>query len=204
MGKDYYTILGVKRGASQDDIKKAYRKLALQYHPDKKGGDEKRFKELNEAYSILGDEKKRAYYDRFGVAPGAEAGGQGNPFGGFGFGDNMQDFGDIFGGSFDLNDIFSQFFGGGGGFGGARTHTRGWTSLELEIPLSLAVLGGAVDVQTRWGKARLQVPPGVQTGDRLRWTDKAMDIIFVIKVKTPRTLSKKARDLFEELKKEGV
>lgn len=209
MKQDYYSILGVAKNASQEDVKKAYRKLAIQYHPDKKGGDEKKFKEINEAYSILGDEKKRNYYDRFGSAPGSQGAG-GDPFGGFGgfrHGNGSQDFGDIFGGSFDLNDLFEQFFGGAprGGFrGSARTHARNWTTLELEIPLSLAVLGGTVEVQTQWGKARIEIPPGTETGESIRWSDTSIDIIFVMKVKTPRHISKKARELFEALKKEGL
>src|SRR5580700_11293202 len=88
--KDYYTILGVQKTASEDEIKKAYRKLAHQYHPDKAGGDEKKFKEINEAYQVLSDKNKRAQYDRFGTADpmggfgGANAGGAGAQWGGFG------------------------------------------------------------------------------------------------------------------------
>src|SRR3989338_9503865 len=78
MAKDFYKILGVPRNASKDDIKRAYRTLAHQFHPDKSGGNESKFKEINEAYQVLGDERKRAQYDQFGAAFG---GGQG-PFGG--------------------------------------------------------------------------------------------------------------------------
>src|SRR5690348_11273137 len=86
---DYYTILGVPKSASQDEIKKAYRKLAHQHHPDKQGGDEKKFKELNEAYQVLSDPAKRSQYDQFGAGGGSSFGGGfpggGNPFGqGFG------------------------------------------------------------------------------------------------------------------------
>ena len=104
MAKDYYKILGVERNASADDIKKAFRKLAHQYHPDK-GGDEARFKEINEAYQVLSDSEKRARYDQFGSAEGP-MGGAG--FGGFsGAGFDPSAFG-------DLGDIFGSFFGGGG------------------------------------------------------------------------------------------
>ena len=108
--RDYYEVLGLAKGATQDEIKKAYRKLAKKYHPDvnKDPGAEEKFKEINEAYEVLSDDNKRAAYDRYGFA-GQEAGfGQG--FGGFSSG---------FGGMDDLNDIFSSFFGGGfgGGFG---------------------------------------------------------------------------------------
>jgi len=113
--RDYYEVLGVAKSASADEIKKAFRKLAVQYHPDKEGGDEAKFKEVNEAYEVLKDSQKRQRYDQFGHAGvgGSSGGGYGggNPFedfGGFG-GQNVHfDFGD--GG---LGDIFGQFFGGG-------------------------------------------------------------------------------------------
>lgn len=113
--RDYYEVLGVSKSASADEIKKAFRKLAVKYHPDKDGGDETKFKEVNEAYEILKDQQKRQRYDQFGHAGvGGNAGGGapgGNPFEGFGGfgGQNVNfDFGD--GG---LGDIFGQFFGGG-------------------------------------------------------------------------------------------
>lgn len=113
--RDYYEILGISKGASDDEIKKAYRRAAVKYHPDKEGGDEDKFKEVNEAYDVLKDSSKRQRYDQFGHAGvggngggGANYGG-GNPFQGFG-GQNVHfDFGD--GG---LGDIFGQFFGGTG------------------------------------------------------------------------------------------
>ena len=111
--RDYYEVLGVEKGASADEIKKAYRKKAKQYHPDLNPGDkeaEAKFKEANEAYEVLSDDQKKARYDQFGHAGvdpnyGAGGGGFGGGFGGFG--DDI-----------DLGDIFSSFFGGGGGFGG--------------------------------------------------------------------------------------
>lgn len=109
---DYYKILGVEKGASDDEIKKAYRKLAHQYHPDKKGGDEQKFKEINEAYQTLSNKDKRAQYDRFGKTFDGAGGGPGG-FGGF----NQGGFGfDFQGGDFgDLGDIFEAFFDGMGG-----------------------------------------------------------------------------------------
>lgn len=109
--RDYYELLGVGKTASDDEIKKAFRKLAVKYHPDKEGGDEVKFKEINEAYEVLKDKQKRQRYDQFGHAGvgGASGGGAGgNPFGGFNGQDVHFDFG---GGAF--GDIFSQFFGGG-------------------------------------------------------------------------------------------
>lgn len=112
--RDYYDVLGVAKGASEDEIKKAFRRLAVKYHPDKEGGDEAKFKEVNEAYEVLKDKQKRQRYDQFGHAGvGGATGGGGNPFegfGGFGGQDIHFDFGD--GG---LGDIFGQFFGGGRG-----------------------------------------------------------------------------------------
>lgn len=109
--RDYYEVLGVGKTASADEIKKAFRKAAVKHHPDKEGGDETKFKEINEAYEVLKDQQKRQRYDQFGHAGvgGASGGGAGgNPFEGFG-GQNVHfDFGD--GG---LGDIFGQFFGGG-------------------------------------------------------------------------------------------
>ncbi len=129
MAKDYYEVLGVSKTANKEEIKKAFHKLAHQYHPDKKGGDEKRFKEVNEAYQVLSDEKKRAQYDQFGHAG---AGGPG--YGGFGGFDasGFQGFGGFEG--VDLGDIFGDMFGGG--FGGSRSRTRRGNDIEVAITLS--------------------------------------------------------------------
>lgn len=113
--RDYYEILGVNKGASSDEIKKSFRKLAMQYHPDRNPGDseaEAKFKEINEAYEILKDDQKRAAYDRFGHQAFSGGSGGGNPFGGgfnFDFGGGAGGFADIF------SEVFSEFMGGGRG-----------------------------------------------------------------------------------------
>ena len=132
--RDYYEVLGVNRDASDDDIKKAYRKLAMKYHPDRNPDDksaEEKFKEAKEAYEMLSDSQKRAAYDRYGhagVDPSAGGGGGGG-FGG-------ADFGDAFGG------IFDEIFGGGrGGGGGARVYRGGDLRYNLEVTLEEAARG---------------------------------------------------------------
>jgi len=132
---DYYDILGIQKNASQDEVKRAFRKLAKEHHPDR-GGDEKKFKEVNKAYQTLGDEKKRAQYDQFGHQAYEQMGGmgggpQGNPFGGGfggaqGFNINMEDLGDLFG---------SAFGGAFGGGGRSRGPARG-RHIEMDIPLT--------------------------------------------------------------------
>ncbi len=143
MAKNYYDTLGVSKSASAEEIKKAYRKLAHEHHPDKTGGNADKFKEINEAYQVLSDEKKKAQYDQFGQTfdgsgPGG-FGGQGGGFGGFeGF-----DFSGFGGGQgINVEDIFDMF---GGGFGGGRAQAerRGQDiAVDLELPLTDALLGG--------------------------------------------------------------
>ena len=142
MNKDYYNTLGINKGASKDEIKKAFYKLAHIYHPDKKGGNETKFKQVNEAYQVLSDDTKRSKYDQFGS--GFENAGAGygqdaqSGFGGF----NTSDFSDGFqngGADFDfgnLNDIFSDFFGGG--MGGGRQEVRRGRDISTEIQISFA------------------------------------------------------------------
>lgn len=127
--KDYYNILGVEKGATKDDVKKAFRKLAHQYHPDKQGGDEDKFKEIGEAYSVLGDDKKRAEYDSYGrtFSGGGPAGAGGFDFGGFDFSGFNQGQGGV---EFDLGDMFGSFFGGG------RPRQRRGRDISIDIELS--------------------------------------------------------------------
>jgi molecular chaperone DnaJ len=145
--RDYYEILGVQKGASQDEIKKAYRKVAMQFHPDRNPGDkaaEEKFKEAAEAYEVLSDADKRAQYDRFG-----HAGVQGNGRGFGGGNGNMEDifsqFGDIFG-----DDIFGSFFGGGGGRrGGQRMRGVRGSNLRIKIKLTYEEIAKGVTKQVK-------------------------------------------------------
>ena len=143
MSQDYYELLGVGRAASADDIKKAFRKLAMKHHPDRNQGDkdaEKKFKDINHAYDILKDPEKRAAYDRYGAAAFEGGAGPGGPFqGGQGF-----DFGSVFG------DIFEEMFGAGGGRGrpGGRGDMRGQDlRFNLEITLEQAYSGTEATVR---------------------------------------------------------
>lgn len=140
MAKDYYNILGVSKGATGDEIKKAYRKLAHQYHPDKEGGDEAKFKEINEAYQVLSDPEKRKMFDQFGEAGVNGAAGSG----GMNWEDAVRQAG--FGGGFqsgvefDLGDIFGDIFGGGRGRG--RRQSKGQDiQVDMEVDFTEAAFG---------------------------------------------------------------
>jgi len=145
-GKDYYAILGVDKNASEDEIKKAFRRAAHQHHPDK-GGDPAKFKDVNEAYQILGDKQKRGTYDQFGDAAFKQGGGfsQGGGFGGFpgggGFGNiNVDDFG-------DLGDVLGEMFGFSSSGGRGRPSPRGQDiQTHLDIDFKEAVFGATKSV----------------------------------------------------------
>ncbi|MFA6594222.1 MAG: molecular chaperone DnaJ [Candidatus Buchananbacteria bacterium] len=151
MAQDYYKTLGVNKSASADEIKRAFRKLAHEYHPDKKTGNAEKFKEINEAYQTLGNEDKRRQYDQFGQTfpgGGRPGGGYygGNPFGqgfgGFNQGNVNFDFGD----AGDLGDIFGSFFGGAAG--GRQTPRRGADlQTELTIDFKEAVFGAEKTIE---------------------------------------------------------
>lgn len=139
MSKDYYKVLGVNKDANQEDIKKAFRKLAHEHHPDKKSGNAEKFKEINEAYQVLGNEQKRKQYDQFGSSGSNFGSGGfygGNPFGGYSQGNVNVDFDDIG----DLGDIFSSFFGGGRN---SSTRVKRGSDLEIEMTIDFeeAVFG---------------------------------------------------------------
>lgn len=146
MAKNYYDILGVGKSASQDEIKKAYRKLAHQYHPDKQGGDEAKFKEINEAYSVLSDGTKRSQYDQFGQTFNGAGSGGGAGFGGFDFGNFSGQQGGFhfdFGGSGGFEDLFSEMFGGGGR-SGARTRSRSGADIHVDVEISFEEMATGV------------------------------------------------------------
>lgn len=139
MAKDLYSVLGLQKGASAEDIKKAYRKMSKEWHPDKHKGEkdaETKFKEINEAYEVLGNEEKKRQYDQFGTTGGPGGGGQG--FGGFDFSGFQNG-----GGMGDIGDIFENFFGGAAGGGRARGNQNKGADKEIELTIDLAdVLAG--------------------------------------------------------------
>jgi len=140
MPKDYYKTLGINKNASKEEIKKAFHKLAHTHHPDKNKGDDTKFKEVNEAYQVLSDEKKRSSYDQFGSADGPQGfgGGQGGGFGGFDFtgqnGGMEFDMG-------DLGDIFGDFFGGGMGRGKQKVKRGRDISTEINLSFEESIFG---------------------------------------------------------------
>ncbi len=182
MAKDYYGVLGVAREASADEIKKAYRKLALKYHPDKNPGDKKaeeKFKEITEAYAVLSDPEKRQQYDQFGETGFHQRYSQEDIFRDFDVGDIFREFG------FGTDDIFSHLFGGAAGGRGRTTYFRGGAAqpvrgqdliMRLTIPLRQAVQGGERRIEFRHdGRTehlQVRIPPGVETGKRLRVSGK--------------------------------
>lgn len=143
--RDYYEVLGVSRDVSADELKKAYRKLAVKYHPDKNPDDktaEERFKEVGEAYDVLSDDEKRAAYDRYGHA--AFAGGAAGPRGGGGFHDPFDIFRDVFGGG---GGVFESFFGGGGGGGGRRRTDGPQRGSDLRYGLEISLEDAAHGIE---------------------------------------------------------
>lgn len=177
MAKDYYKLLGIERSASADEIKKAFRKLAQKYHPDKPDGDEAKFKEINEAYTVLSDQKKRAQYDQFGQSfsgGGGPQGGQG--FGGFDF--SGFDFSQFTGGrggqnvEFDMGDIFSMFTGRG------RRRKGHDISVDITISFRDSILGVQQKISFKRQSDKkveeitITVPPGIDSGEMLRMSGK--------------------------------
>lgn len=174
--KDYYDLLGVEKTASENDIKKAYRKLAMKYHPDKysnasekeKKEAEEKFKEVNEAYQVLSDPDKRSKYDRFGHAAFENGGGGAGGFGGFG---GFEGFG-------NAEDIFSSFFGGGSPFGGGGSRRKGpepGADLRVDVTLTLEDVAKGVEKEInyrRQAKCKTCNGTGAEPGSNMKTCDK--------------------------------
>jgi len=197
MPRDYYDILGLQKGASDADIKKAFRKKAHQLHPDK-GGDKAKFQEINEAYQVLSDPQKKAQYDQFGHA-GARAG--------FGGGQGQA-------GGFDFNGFNVNFGGqGGGGFGSIFEDifesAFAQVQLQLTVTLPQAVLGDTVRFKTNFGdEIELKIPAGAHEGLAFRFRGKGQqtrrgrgDLTVVLHIDIPKRLSREQRELYEQLRK---
>ena len=200
--RDYYQILGVSKTASPEELKRVYRKLALQYHPDKnktKEAEEK-FKEINHAYEVLSDSQKRQQYDQFGSA--AFESGAGGPFGGgfggfrsgqqgpftytYSTGGGAQGF--DFGGFTDPFEIFEQFFGGASPFG------RRKPTYSLTIDFMGAIRGGEKSVNINGKVRKIKIPAGIDNGSRIRFDD--FDLI--IDVRPHSTFIREGQDIITE------
>ncbi|MFT5179506.1 MAG: DnaJ-class molecular chaperone [Candidatus Paceibacteria bacterium] len=168
--KDHYKTLGVDKEASKEDVKKAFRKLAQKYHPDKPSGDEAKFKEINEAYTVLSDDQKRAQYDQFGNAfSGGGGGGGAQGFGGFDFSGFSQG-----GADFDINDILGQMFGGGRG----RVQKGRDIQVDLTLDFKESIFGAKKTVKVQRDTRgdiediTFTIPQGIDNGEVIRITGK--------------------------------
>ncbi len=221
--RDYYKVLGVDRNASEDEIKRAFRKLALKYHPDKNPDDaqaEERFKEINEAYEVLGDKDKRGKYDRLGKSyrdwermggrPGDFDWSQwfsGAPGGVRVEVGDIGDLGDLFGGGF--SDFFNAVFGGGGA-GGARRTARPARGRDLQqavtISLEEAYHGTTRTLQMNGRKLEVKIPPGATSGTKVRLagqggasSQQSGDLYLVVQVQSDRRYERRGDDLYTEV-----
>lgn len=205
--KDYYKILGVDRKASDDEIRKAYRKLAKQYHPDYNPNNkqaEDRFKEINEAYEVLSDAKKRSHYDRVGsdFSSWQRRGGQGDFWrqygGGFpgGANVNMDDLNDMFGGG-GFSDFFQTIFGMGGARQASRSQPRGYQQ-ELQISLEEAYKGTTRLIQSTGKQKKVRIPAGVRTGSKVRVAGAGpdgLDLYLIVQVADDNRFERRGNDL---------
>ena len=208
--KDYYKILGVDRKASDDEIRKAYRKLAKQYHPDYNPNNkqsEDRFKEINEAYEVLSDSKKRAHYDRLGsdYSQWQRRGNgdfdwsqYGNGFPG-GTRVNMDDLNDLFGGGGinGFSDFFQTIFGGGGVRTSSRPQTQGYQQ-ELQITLEEAYRGTMRLIQSDGREKQVRIPAGVRTGSKVRVPGvgpQGLDLYLIVEVTDDPRFERRGNDL---------
>jgi len=215
--KDYYDILGVKKSATDDEIKKAYRTLAKKFHPDKNKGDktaEAKFKEISEAYAVLSDKEKRDQYDRLGKEAfgGGNPFGPGGPFAGFDFSQftNRGGGGGRRGGtrartttsSGNFTDIFSDLFGGGGmgGMGGGmEPEMRPAAEAELTIDFRDAVLGSTMDLNVNGSHIKVKIPEGVSDGQKVRIRSRDADINVLIHVRPHPFFERKGDNIYIDL-----
>jgi molecular chaperone DnaJ len=210
--KDYYEILGVKKTASEDELKKAYRNLAKKYHPDKNKGNkeaEAKFKEISEAYAVLSDKEKRDQYDRLG----REAFGPGgaNPFAGFDFSEFMGGGGRARRGgartrqTVDFTDIFGDLFGGaggrgGGGFGGFENAQPQAMQAELTIDFRDAILGTTMALTVNGEPIRVKIPEGIGNGQKIRVSRKGdAPLEITVHVKPHPLFERRGDDIYIDL-----
>ncbi len=212
--RDYYEVLGVSKNASDDEIKKAYRKLAVKYHPDKNPGDkeaEEKFKEISEAHEVLSDKQKRARYDQFGhagVGSSAAGGGfSGNPFAGGNFNFNGQAFNFDFGGGGAFDDILGSLFG----FGGARRARRG-ADYQTNVTLTFeeAIFGTTKTVSVEGEELKVKIPAGIDDGMSVRLRGKGGpapegssekgDLYVRVRVKPHKSLTREGSIILSEQK----
>jgi curved DNA-binding protein len=225
---EYYDLLEVSPTASADEIKKAFRKQAMKYHPDRNPDDkeaEQKFKAVNEAYEVLKDDQKRAAYDRYGKNAFTGGSGGGNPFGGFDFSQFTQGggfssfFESLFGRKGQAGGGFGGFqgFGGNGasGFGGGQGYGRqartssGEMNANVSIDLYTALLGGEVMLTLSNGqKVKMKIKPETQPGTKVRLRGKGYDrgdgtfgdLIITYQVKLPTNLTEHQKELLREMK----
>lgn len=200
MANEYYDILGISKSASNEEIKKAYRKKALEHHPDR-GGDQEEFKKINEAYQVLSDPQKRSQYDQFGKAG---VGGSGGGYSGFSgqtggysdFGGFSEGFGFNFGGG--LGDIFGDFF----------SQAFSTVQAQVEISPAQAVIGDHLVISIGNEKLEFEIPAGTQDGAQFRFAGKGRemrngkkgDLILELRIKIPTRTSKEQKELWEKLR----
>jgi molecular chaperone DnaJ len=204
--KDYYELLGVKKTATEAEIKKAYRELAKKFHPDKNKGNkdaENRFKEISEAYAVLSDSEKRAQYDRLG----REAFGPGgaNPFAGF-------DFSQFAGGgargrrgggrrssTIDFTDIFGDLFGGGGGGAGGFEPQPQEATAEVTIDFRDAIHGTTITLQLNGDTMKVKIPEGIGDGQKIRARKGNIPVQITVRVRPHPLFERRGDDIYIDL-----